>query len=357
MTLQDYFEELAAIDNVHPNEAEVLDYVMAQLDGCGVQYDQDEYGNIVGNLKSEKSGAGTVAVCGHVDIAAPLNGRKLVREGNILKTDGTALLGGDDKTAVAAMLALAEEVSAGKMELGMDVQLIFTRGEEAGLQGARNLDYGLFTADDVMVFDWSGTVSETVTRSPAYVTVDVTFTGKQAHPAEWELGVNAGKFLMDAASQLQQGEYAPGVNFNIGQVMIGQARNQVPGEGRFLAELRSFDGNAARAAAKDIETKLLQYGTENDILVTVHIDSETGAFEYDKDSAFAKKVTAAIEEVGLTPRFTETYGCFDGNIFATKGKNVVILGAGYYHPHGPDEYVNLDEFEEMYAFIRTFVSA
>lgn len=357
MTPQQYFEELIAIDNVHPNEEEVLDYIMSKLDSFEAAYVQDDFGNIICNLYAEDADAPTIAINGHVDIAAPLNGRKVVQEGNILKTDGISLLGGDDKTAVACMLKLAEAVSAGVVSLNAHVQLIFTRGEEAGLKGARALDYNLFTANDVLVLDWSGPVSEMIARAPAYVTLDVTYTGKQAHPAEWQNGVNAGQFLMQAAAKLTQGEYQKGATFNIGRVEVGQARNQVPGEASLLAEVRSFSYSKAKAAANEIAQVFKDHGEKSGLKVTATVDSEVSSFELNQDSDFAKQIITALKDVGLKPNLTETYGCFDGNVFATHGKQVVVLGAGYYKPHGPEEYLKLDEFNQMYDFIRQFVSA
>src|SRR5688572_8020344 len=71
-------------------------------------------------------------------------------------------------------------------------------------------------------------------------------SAKTPIPALWQEGKNAGAALMKAASQLTQGEYAPGVTFNIGMVEIGDARNKVPGLAWLKAELRSFDRSKSR---------------------------------------------------------------------------------------------------------------
>lgn len=353
MEVTEYFLELAAIDNVHPNEQEVLDYIKKKLDSFEIPYAQDSFGNIVAKLSSSKSRK-PIALSGHVDIAAPLNGRTIIQEKDIIKTDGKSLLGGDDKVAVASMLWLAENVSHSKFQLGRPVELIFTVGEEAGLVGAKKLDYSLFTADEVLVFDWSGSVNRMIKRAPAYIKLDVEFIGKPAHPAEWQKGVNAGQYLMQAAGNLEQGEYKSGVTFNIGRVNIGSARNQVPGSAKIEAEVRSFNYEDALSSAEEIAAHFMNEAEKHKLKCVAELDSETAAYELDNTSELFNEVVEVLNKCNLKPLQEETYGCFDGNIFASHGKSVVILGAAYYNPHGPDEYVDTAEFHQLTDFIRKF---
>ena len=163
MNVIEYFLELAQIDNVHPNEDDVLRYVKQKLDKLIVSYKQDDFGNIVACIAAEHSD-GYIGICGHVDIAAPLGVRKIIQNDTTIKTDGTSLLGGDDKTAVASMLWLTQEISAGRLIPNTNIELIFTVGEEAGMLGAKSLDYSLVQSDDILVFDWLGTVNRIITN-------------------------------------------------------------------------------------------------------------------------------------------------------------------------------------------------
>jgi tripeptide aminopeptidase len=355
MNVLEYFLELAEIDNVHPNEDEVLAYIKSKLEESKTLYSQDNFGNIVATIPSY-SDSQPIALSGHIDIAAPLNGREIVRQDNIIKTDGKSLLGGDDKTAVASMLWLAQEINDKKLKPKRTIELIFTVGEESGLMGARNLDYSLVKSKDVLVFDWTGSVNRTITRSPAYVKLDVKYKGLDAHPAEWQKGINAGHHLMKAASELQQGEIEPGVTFNIGRVNIGKARNQVPGLAKLEAELRSFDYDKVLSGAETASNHFKQVAEAAKIKCDITLDSEAAAYELDQNSELFKKVEQALKSIGLEPRLEEAYGCFDGNIFAKQGLNVVILGASFYNPHGPNEYIDINELEQMATFIKNFAT-
>jgi tripeptide aminopeptidase len=352
----DYFLELAAIGNVHPNETEVLNYIKLKLKSFGIKFFQDDFGNIVATILSAENPDRFIGISGHVDIAAPLKGRQVITENNIIKTDGLSLLGGDDKTAVAMMLWLAEQHYLGQINFKFSVELIFTVGEEAGLMGAKNLNYNLVKSDDILVFDWEGSVNRIITKSPAYIKIDVKFKGKSAHPAEWQKGKNAGQFLMLAASKLKQGEFETGVTFNIGRVNIGEARNQVPGEATLEAEVRSFSYKNALNATEQIINHFDTIAKTNGITCEAKQDADAAAYELDSSSDLMNQVNLSLNGVGLEPIFEQTFGCFDGNIFTKHAKKVVILGAAYYNPHGPDEYVNVNEFNQMLEFIRYFCS-
>lgn len=351
-----YFLELAAIDSVHPNETDVLAYIKLKLNNFGIKFFQDDHGNIIATIPSVDSPNQYIAISGHVDIAAPLNKRTVIQDGDIIKTDGTSILGGDDKTAVAAMLWLAEQHYLGLFSPKFNVELLFTVGEEAGLLGAKNLNYSLLKSQDILVFDWIGKVNRIITRSPAYVKIDVTFNGKSSHPAQWQKGKNAGQFLMLAASKLKQGEYKDGVTFNIGKVNIGSARNQIPGFATLEAEIRSFSYKDALNCSEEVINHFDTIAKVNGLTCSALKDADAAAYELDSSSELLQKVALSLKGIGLEPVFEQTYGCFDGNIFTKHGKNVVILGAAYYNPHGPDEYLVVSEFNQMSEFIRYFCS-
>lgn len=350
------FLDLADIDEVHPNENRVLSYIKDRLAAAAVPFvKQDTAGNIVARIDGQNPEE-VIALSGHVDIAAPLQGRKVINDGDIIKTDGTSLLGGDDKTAVAAMLELADFLKNQPDKPSKTVEFIFSVGEEAGLKGASALDFNLVRAKQVLVFDWLGSINHIVTQSPSFYAVDVVYKGKDAHPAQWQQGKNAGAALMRVATSLQQGQYLPEVIFNIGIVKIGNARNKVPGHAELKAEIRSFDKHKVEVAAREIEATFQDGAKQSGIDATVSVNCENDVYLLNKQGSLLAAVTSSLKAMQLEPVFESTYGCFDGNIFAANGLDVVIMGAAYYNPHSPDEYVKKSELAQMLAFLQNFIS-
>jgi len=344
------FLELASIDEVYPHEDKVLAYIKHRLERAGVTYQQDTTGNIVASIPGETKER--LAIAGHVDIAAPLHGREVIVTPEVIKTDGTGLLGADDKAIVALLLELADHYKATNRKPKHRLEFLLTVGEEAGLIGIQNFDYTLLQATQILVFDMLGTVNEIITRSPANFKIDVTYQGKDAHPAEWYEGVNAGKALLAAASALPQGDYAPGVIFNIGVVRIGDARNKVPGAAMLQAEARGFYKTQVTRAVNGIERHFRAIAYDYNVTPTIVLNKNVGPYELDRSGELLQKIDNILAKMHLSPHFQETYGCFDANVLATHGKEVVILGTGYYHPHSQDEYLDIAQFEQVFDFLK-----
>jgi tripeptide aminopeptidase len=66
----------------------------------------------------------------------------------LIHTDGTTLLGADDKAGIAELLVALRHAPRHP-----PLELVFTREEEKGLIGSRNLDYSLLTARRGYVLD------------------------------------------------------------------------------------------------------------------------------------------------------------------------------------------------------------
>lgn len=348
------FLELAAIDEVHPGEDKVLEYVKKRLTAAGVPFTQDKIGNIVGRIAGKRDEA--LAMCGHVDIAAPLNGREVIVTDEVIKTDGKSLLGGDDKTAVAVMLELADHVKENKLTPPRTLELVFTVGEEAGLVGAFNLDMSMLTAKQMLVLDWTGTPAEIIRRSPAMRLIDVEYIGKDAHPAEWQKGKNAGAALAKAVSGLQQGEYIKGVTLNVGVMQAGNARNKIPGHAMLKAETRSYNQEDIEKATQQIVKHFEQTAQESGITAHISVKEGTLLYELNESGSLLQDVKTRLKAQGLEPKIVETYGGFDANVFQSRGIESVILGAGFHNPHGPDEYVDIAEFTQLYELVKSFAS-
>ena len=141
------FKGLAKHPRPSHHEKAVSDYIVSRLRELGVtDVVQDDVYNIVANVPASKGCESwpITVLQGHMDMVCvakpgvdfdPLTSEiKLVREGNILRADGTSL-GADDGIAVALSLYLIQQdIQHGPL------RLIFTTDEETGMTGAMNLD-------------------------------------------------------------------------------------------------------------------------------------------------------------------------------------------------------------------------
>src|SRR5699024_2786463 len=97
----------------------------------------------------------------------------------LITTDGTTLLGGDDKAGITAIVTAAEEILNSDIKHG-DVRVAFTPDEEIG-RGPHKFDVEKFNADFAYTID-GGPVGELQYESFNAAGVKVIIKGKNIHP-------------------------------------------------------------------------------------------------------------------------------------------------------------------------------
>src|ERR1051325_3809825 len=182
----DEFIRLCEIESPSRRERPVVDAVAAELRALGLEPQEDasgsETGSDAGNLIARipgPAGARTIMLCAHLD-TVPLDGPvEVARENGTLTNRHEAILGADNKAAVAVILAAARRLLREGPPVG--VELVFTTCEEIGLRGARALDRSRLRAEYGFVFDHASPIGELVVASPSYYRISARFRGHAAH--------------------------------------------------------------------------------------------------------------------------------------------------------------------------------
>jgi tripeptide aminopeptidase len=92
---------------------------------------------------------------------------------------GETILGADNKATVAVLLGLAHRAAVEGTPVG--VELVFTVGEENGLQGAKAFDASKLRSESGFVYDHASPIGEIVVASPTFYRLQATFRGQAAH--------------------------------------------------------------------------------------------------------------------------------------------------------------------------------
>ena len=126
----------------------------------------------------------------HMDTVIPGKGvRPKVCEDGYIRSDGTTVLGGDDKAGICAIM---EAVKAAAKESHRTVEVVITVREESGLIGAQHLDYGRITAKKAVVLDTGGTGGDIITKAPGQNKIVAVVHGRKAHAGSSpEKGISA----------------------------------------------------------------------------------------------------------------------------------------------------------------------
>lgn len=141
-----FFEEICAIPHGSGNTRKISDFLAAFAQKRGLEFYQDEAGNVIIYKAAAKGyeNAEAVILQGHIDMVCECapnfridmekEGLRLKAEGDFVFAEGTTL-GGDDGIAVAMMLAILDGDYAAPR-----IEAVFTVDEEIGLIGANKLD-------------------------------------------------------------------------------------------------------------------------------------------------------------------------------------------------------------------------
>ncbi len=164
--------ELVQIDSLSKKERQVALRLQREMEelGATVRFDDagEKVGGDTGNLIAHVAGSAPAAppllLCAHMDTVVPGEGVKPVVEGNIIRTDGSTVLGGDDKSGVAIICEVVRTLKERQLPHG-DIDVVFTICEEFGLLGAKHLDTSRLTAKAGIVLD-SDSAGFLFTRAP-----------------------------------------------------------------------------------------------------------------------------------------------------------------------------------------------
>jgi len=355
--LAETFKFLVQIDSVSREEGVIADEIKKRLESMGAETFVDNAGDKIGgnsgNLIAKFKGntqAPPLLLNAHMDTVEPGRGVTAVLENGTFTSDGTTILGADDKSAIAILLETLTILKENDLAYG-PLELVFTVCEEIGLQGAKHLDLSAVTATYGFALDATDTEG-IVTRAPSANHLEFTVHGKDAHAgAAPEKGINAISLASKAIAKLELGRIDRETTCNIGIIEGGIATNIVPNLVKVKGEVRSHDDEKL----DNITNKIVFAFTEtienykkmnaNDELprVEINIKKDFPRTHIPDDHPVIKLATRAAENLGRKMKTKTTGGGADANIFFEKDIFTGVLGTGMRDMHTVRESVKLDD--------------
>ena len=334
------FCDIAKIDSPSGEEEDMAKDLTARLESLGFTTMRDDYGNLV----ATDGRPNPILLSAHLDTVEPGRGIKPSVEGDKIVSDGTTILGGDCKAGVSAILEALESIKEDGVEFH-PVELAFTREEEIGLVGARNLDFSLITAKEAIVFDGEGPVSQITASSPTYIGFDIEITGRAAHAGvEPEKGLSSIRIASEIIIRLPQGRLDETTTVNVGTIEGGTVRNAVPESTTVRGEFRSTNLenlDELRVQITDAINEVERLFPEATIDNDFHVEFET--YTLTDDDPATMRVKETLRGLGLDPIMKSSGGGTDGNVFRLNGISSVVVGMADHGMHTVREYVTIPE--------------
>ncbi len=357
--MKDLLIELIKIDSLSRHEYDLAMRLAREMEELGAKVSFDDagekvggnVGNLIAHFPGTAPGTPPLLLSAHMDTVVPGEGVVPILEGDILRTDGRTVLGGDDKSGVAIICEVLRVMKENYLPCS-DIDVVFTICEEAGLIGAKCLDVTRLRARTGLVLD-SDSVGFLFTKAPAANRMEFHVHGLEAHAGVCpERGISAIKVAADGISQMRLGRIDHETTANIGVVDGGMAVNIVPNSVLLKAEARSHSQakldqqtqhmlncleQAAAAHTLDIDGKRFSAS------VQAKIERDYDRMDVPDGAPIVQLVHAAAKNLHVQIKTLSTGGGCDANVLNQKGLQVANLSTGMRDIHTVKEWLDLKD--------------
>ncbi|WP_262263836.1 peptidase T [Pantoea dispersa] len=265
----------------------------------------------------------------------------------IVFSDGTSVLGADNKAAVSVVMTLVENLRG---EHG-DVVVAFVPDEEIGLRGAKALDLETrFNVDFAWTIDCCE-LGEVVYECFNGASAEITFTGVPAHPMSGK-GVLVNPLLMahdfiSRFDRLATPEHTAGrdgyIWFNDMQANASQAV--------LKASIRDFDlkgFDAKKQQLVEVADQIAAHYPTGHVALKINDIYSNISNAIGEDRRAIDLIFAALQQVGVEPKVIPMRGGTDGSALSAKGLLTPNFFTGAHNFHSRFEFLPIPSFVKSY---------
>ena len=264
----------------------------------------------------------------------------------LIVTDGTTLLGADDKAGIAEILTMAERLLADDSIKHGKIVIAFTPDEEIG-RGTEHFDLKRFGADFAYTVD-GGRFGEISYENFNASSAQVSFTGRSVHPGTAKnVLINAQLLAMEFFSMLPAAERPENTEGREGFFLLDESGGSVESAfQRYI--LRDHDARRLRAredmireAARRINERYGEGRAEPVITQTYRNMAEV----VEKCPFMIDIAKEAVRAAGGEPFIAPIRGGTDGANLSFMGLPCPNLGTASHNHHGRLEFACADDME------------
>ncbi len=269
-------------------------------------------------------------------------------EKRLIVTDGTTLLGADDKAGIAEIMTMAEQLLSHKEIPHGKIRIGFTPDEEVGA-GADHFDVKLFGADYAYTVD-GGKLGELEYENFNAAGAKVTFHGRSVHPGDAKNKmVNALLLAMEFQNMLPVFENPMYTEKYEGFYHLDLLSGSVEkAQAEYI--IRDHDKDKFEQK-KETFLRIGAYLNEKYGKDTVQIDMKDSYYNMreiiEQHMQLIENAKAAMEETGVNPIVVPIRGGTDGARLSYMGLPCPNLCTGGHNFHGRFEYICADSMEKI----------
>ena len=275
----------------------------------------------------------------------------------LITTDGTTLLGADDKSGIAEIMAAIEYLSAHPEIKHGEIRVGFGPDEEIGI-GADKFDAEDFDVDFAYTVD-GGPLGELQYETFSAAGAELTFQGRNVHPGTAkDQMVNALQLAIDFHNQLPEADRPEKTEGYQGFYHLMNLTGTVE-EAHASYIVRDFETEAfenRKAAMQAIADKMNQELGSERVILNLKDQYYNMKQVIEKDMTPIHIAKAVMESLDIQPVIEPIRGGTDGSKISFMGIPTPNLFAGGENMHGRFEYVSLETMERAVDTIIGIVS-
>jgi len=330
----------------------MADFVRSSLKDIPVRVFEDDtapkFGGTCGNLvcvpPSFTAAKPALGLFAHLDTPRSTAGVKPRLTDGRITSDGTTILGVDNRAGISALLhALRENVLSGS---GGNYVVVFTVGEELGLYGSKFFDPVPYNIRLGFVFDCSKRPGTFIRSAVGCFLYTASFMGTASHAAVApDKGVNAISIAAQAISRIPMGRLDDGMTSNVGTITGGEATNVVPDLCTIQGEVRAFHQSEIDTHLELVHSVFSRTAAERGGKLKFEVAEDFRPFVLEEHSAVYNMTVDMLQTLELDPHGIVYFGGSDANMLNVAGLPSVNLGIGAQNPHANDEFILIEDLE------------
>jgi tripeptide aminopeptidase len=351
--------ELVQIDSHSRRERDVAERIKKYCEELGATVEIDDAGskvggnsgNVIARFPGTIPGAETIMMSAHMDTVVPGEGVKPIVEGDIIRTDGTTVLGGDDKSGCAVIIETIRCLQEQNIPHA-PIEAVFSICEEVGLLGAKHVDVSKLKAKYGIVFD-SDDPGFLFTEGPSANHMEWKIYGLESHAGVApEQGISAIKIAAEAIAEMKLGRIDEETTANVGVIEGGKATNIITNYVYLKGEARSRSDEKLEAQTRHMtecfERAAAKYEVTVDGVTTkgrveAHVTREYYSMDVPDTSRVVQLVYQAAQRLGHKVETLASGGGCDANIFNKRGIECANFGTGMRAIHTVKEWLDVKD--------------
>lgn len=366
----EFLQSLIRIDSTNPpgNEHQVVEQFIQRSEAVGLPYEvtdlSENRSNFSVTLKGSDENKGRLLLSGHTD-TVKIGSQEWAHGAFDAEVDGGKMYGRgttDMKSGLAALYLALESLHEEGFELIRDVEFLATAGEEVDSVGAAHYvkTEGMDNVDAIVIAE--PTSGKVVAGHKGALWIEVSLTGKTAHGAMPEQGINAveamGKVigLIEELKEEWLEEKEPLGKSSVSANMIsgGIQTNVIPDQCTLNVDIRTVTPNVHDDLYEEFNKRLsslLSGEGQPEVETRILLDRATVVTGEEADIIQDALEVSGHETVGGVSYYT------DGSVLNPDSKiPTLIYGPGIETlAHQPNEYVEVEAFEKSIEFYKELI--